>query len=102
MGLIVLFIILILLFGGARMGKFFSRTVKGTARTTGKLVDRTFRESGEFVKGAVNEFKGPTVNNDYISISKFCPNCGHESNKPTNFCPNCGQNKITQSNDLDF
>ena len=74
MGLLILFVILILLFGGARVGAFFSKTVKGTARTTGKLVDKTFRESGAFVKGAVNEFKGTE---EHSQLNKYCPNCGH-------------------------
>lgn len=100
--ILTLFIILILLFGGARVGRLFSRTVKGTARTTGKLVDKTFRESGSFVKGAVNEFKGQKNFGQPTTIARYCPNCGHESKEPAKFCPICGQNKMMDSDDLDF
>lgn len=101
-GIVLIFIILILLFGGARVGRLFSRTIKGTVRSTGKLVDKTFRESGSFVKGAVNEFKGPENTHQSAAIARFCPNCGHESKEPAKFCPICGQSKMIDSNDLDF
>lgn len=51
MGFIILFLIVIFIFGGARVGRGFAKLVKGTAKTTGKVVDRTVRESGGCKRG---------------------------------------------------
>ncbi len=90
MGYIILIIIILFVVGGARAGKFFSRSVKGTVRTTGKFVDKTLKESGEFVKGAVEEFKETDSREYQQEIVKYCPECGSSLPENSRFCPNCG------------
>ncbi|MCE2078408.1 zinc-ribbon domain-containing protein [Streptococcus thermophilus] len=90
MGFIILFLIIIFIFGGARVGRVFAKLVKGTAKTTGNVVDRTVRESGGFVKGALEEFRGKDGDSKIIYDEKICTNCGQEVSENVRFCPNCG------------
>ena len=90
MGFIILFLIVIFIFGGARVGRGFANLVKGTAKTTGKVVDRTVRESGGVVKGAFEEFRGEDGDSKIIYAEKICPNCDQEVSENVKFCPNCG------------
>ncbi|NHI72406.1 zinc ribbon domain-containing protein [Lactococcus petauri] len=90
MGFIILVLIIIFIFGGARVGRVFAKLVKGTAKTTGNVVDRTIRESGGFVKGAFEEFRGEDGDSKIIYAEKICSNCNQEVSENVRFCPNCG------------
>ena len=58
MGFIIFVLIVIFFFWVDLLVRGFAILVKVTANTTGKVVYRTVRESGGFVKGAFEEFRG--------------------------------------------
>lgn len=84
---LIVILVLILVFGGERVGRTFTKTVRGTVNTAGKLADKTAREAGSMVKGAVSELHGDDVP---VEIEHTCSKCGTVLANNARFCSNCG------------